>query len=152
MEDKPPPRSRKPDGSPAAVSLQDLTEYYLDQADEEKRQAVEAALNNPDSQLNAVLRNMGVSLRTVGSPPPPVYPCLADLPQEEIEAAEAKKRRGKQPLNKQHGPFRLIGPQPRCPRRESRRRRQRAVLKASLQGRFNISWRKRDEPRGEPLG
>jgi hypothetical protein len=106
MEDDLPPNPQKADHSPPQVSLRDLKAYYLNQVDEEKREVIEAQLKDSSSRISGFLR----WLRSGDSPPPPDFPRLADLPQEEIEAAEAIRRFALRPPDKQEGPLRLIGP------------------------------------------
>jgi hypothetical protein len=107
MDDDHLPEPRPPNRIPPEVSMQDLKEYSLNQVDEEKRRAIEAALEDPDSRISGLMR----WLRSDDVTPPPDFPRLADLPREEIEAAEARKRFAlRPPSDKPLGPERLIGP------------------------------------------
>jgi hypothetical protein len=110
MEDKPTGLQERLERSVPEVSLDDLKEYYLDQADEGKRHAVEAALKDPESRINGFLTYLRNTDGRYDDPIAPDFPRLAHLPQQDIEASEPRKQKDRRSLDKQNGPYRLIGP------------------------------------------
>ncbi len=93
MDDKPVSDSGKPDRSrepTERIGLLELQDYYLDRADEGKRQAVEAQLQDPKSEVNALLRWLRQDWCVETSIPGPDFPRLAELPAAELKEAETR--------------------------------------------------------------